>query len=73
MQNSAYTFSKNNKGIDLEMFKLYVQTYKENYGEIKENLKDALYVSMNGKLQWLNYLFWVIKIWKAMQYLLIKK
>ena len=53
---SAFTYSKQNNEINYEYFELYIKTYLEEYGPLKDNFKDCLYVSMNGKLQWLSYL-----------------
>ena len=53
---SAFTFSKIGSRIKYTNYKTYLKSYLENYGEIKEDFKSALYVSMNGKLQWLSYL-----------------
>lgn len=54
---SAYTFSYNNKIINYEFYKEYLKSYINNYGNIKGNYKEALYVSINGKLQRLEYMF----------------
>ena len=56
MCESAFTFSKVENKIKTSNFKLYLQTYLKEYGKIEEDFKSALYVSMNGKLQWLSYL-----------------
>lgn len=53
---SAFTYSKQNNEINYEYFELYIKTYLEEYGPLKDNFKDCLYVSMNTKLQWLSYL-----------------
>lgn len=53
---SAFTYSKQNNEINYEYFELYIKTYLEEYGPLKDNFKDCIYVSMNGKLQWLSYL-----------------
>lgn len=53
---SAYTFSKLNKKFDLDRYKLYLETYISNSNKIKDDFQKALYVSMNGKLRWYNYL-----------------
>ena len=53
---SAFTYSRQNNEINYDDFELYIKAYLEEYGPLKDNFKDCLYVSMNGKLQWLNYL-----------------
>lgn len=53
---SAFTFSKYDNHINYEYYKEYLNTYIKHYGKIKENYKDAMYVSFNGKLQWLSYM-----------------
>ncbi|MBE6147919.1 MAG: hypothetical protein E7167_00190 [Firmicutes bacterium] len=56
MCESAFTFSKVRNRIKYVNFKLYLESYLEEYGPIQEDFKSALYVSMNGKLQWLSYI-----------------
>ncbi len=46
---------KKNK-LDKDLYKDFIKSYLKKYGQLKNNYKDALYVAMNGKLQWLSYL-----------------
>ena len=62
---SAFTYSKQNNEINYEYFELYIKTYLEEYGPLKDNFKDCLYVSMNTKLQWLNYLMFKKRLKEA--------
>lgn len=56
LSESAFTFSRFENEINYEHYKTYLEQYIKTYGKIKEDYKIALYVSMNGKLQWYNYL-----------------
>ena len=62
---SAFTYSKQNNEINYEYFELYIKTYLEEYGPLKDNFKDCLYVTMNTKLQWLNYLMFKKRLKEA--------
>ena len=62
---SAFTYSKQNNEINYEYFELYIKTYLEEYGPLKDNFKDCLYISMNTKLQWLNYLMFKKRLKEA--------
>lgn len=54
---SAFTFSNYGNYINYDYYEEYLNTYIKEYGLIKDNYYKALYVSFNGKLQWLNYMF----------------
>ena len=54
---SAFTFATLGIDINYDYYKAYLKAYLENYGSLKEDFKSALYVSQNGKLRWLQYLF----------------
>ena len=56
LSESAFTFSKNNNEINYDKYKVYLTSYLNDFGQIKEDYKKALYVSMSGKLQWYSYL-----------------
>lgn len=56
LSESAFTFSKINSEINYDHYKVYLEHYINSYGTIKDDFKKALYVSMNGKLQWYTYL-----------------
>jgi len=53
---SAFTFSRDENSINYDLYREYLKSYLEDYGMIKENFKDCLYVCLNGKLQWLKYM-----------------
>jgi len=53
---SAFTFSKHKKQIRYDFYEEYIKSYLKDYGPIKEDFKDALYASFNGKLQWLEHM-----------------
>ena len=54
MCESAFTFSLIDGKVNFDNYRTYLKTYLEE--EIKDNFQLALYVSMNGKLQWFAYL-----------------
>lgn len=54
---SAFSFSVFNKAVKYKFYEEYLRTYLSNYGKIKEDFRSSLYVSLNGKLQWLSYMF----------------
>lgn len=57
MCESAFTFSNYKHYINYEYYEEYLNSYLKEYGPISENFIEALYVSFNGKLQWLKYMF----------------
>ena len=56
LAESSFALSKQGDNVNLEYYKKYLETYFSIYN-CNTNYKDALIVSMNGKLQWLEYLF----------------
>lgn len=56
MCESAFNFSYSLNGINYDFYREFIKEYIKNYGELKDDLKKALYVSMNGKLQWFSYM-----------------
>jgi len=54
---SAFTFSNYDNYIKYDYYEEYLKTYIDEYGLIDEDYNEALYVSFNGKLQWLDYMF----------------
>lgn len=55
---SAFTFSKiNNNKVNYSFYEEYLRSYLNNYGKIKEDFRCCLFSCLNGKLQWLNYMF----------------
>lgn len=56
LSESAFTFARQHKQIDYDKYRVYLTSYINNYGSIKEDYKTALYVSMSGKIQWYSYL-----------------
>lgn len=57
MCESAFTFSNYKHYINYDFYEEYLKSYLSEYGQISENFIEALYVSLNGKLQWLIYMF----------------
>lgn len=57
MCESAFTFSNYKHYINYDFYEEYLKSYLNKYGPISENFIEALYVSFNGKLQWLKYMF----------------
>ena len=53
---SAFTFSKKDSTINYDLYYEYLKNYFLYYGKIKEDFKECLYVCLNGKLQWLQYM-----------------
>jgi len=53
---SAFTFSKKDNTINYDLYYEYLKNYFLDYGCIKEDFKECLYVCLNGKLQWLQYM-----------------
>lgn len=58
---SAFSLSLIDNKINLEYYKEYLKEYIKTYGIIKDNYEEAIMVAMNGKLQWLEYLFKIKK------------
>ena len=56
MCESAFNFSYNGK-INYNFYKIYIKAYIEEYGLIKDDFYQSLFVCLNGKLQWLIYMF----------------
>lgn len=56
MAESALNFSITKDGYDFDKYKTYIKSYIKHYGPILEHYRDVLYASMNGKLQWYNYI-----------------
>ena len=56
LAESSFALSKQGDNINLEYYRKYLETYFSIYN-CNTSYKDALMVSMNGKLQWLEYLF----------------
>ncbi|MBQ6841061.1 MAG: phosphotransferase [Bacilli bacterium] len=56
MAESAFNFTYSKRNMNLSHYKIYLKTYFENREYPKVDFKDILYVSVNGKLQWLSYL-----------------
>jgi len=56
MCESAFTFSYMDGKIDHDRYKVFVQSYLKQYGKKDINYLNSLYISFNGKLQWLNYM-----------------
>lgn len=56
LAESSFALSKQGDNINLEYYIKYLETYFSIYN-CNTSYKDALMVSMNGKLQWLEYLF----------------
>ena len=54
---SAFTFSNYKSYINYDFYYEYLKSYLSNYGKINEDFMEAMYVSFNGKLQWLKYMF----------------
>jgi len=53
---SAFNFSYDGHNINFDYYRLFLEEYLKNYGLVKDNFKDSLYVCMNGKLQWFSYM-----------------
>ena len=53
---SAYTMSHDGADINLSYYEEYIKTYLEEYGSSLKDVREAIYGSWNGKLQWLEYL-----------------
>jgi len=53
---SAYTNCHKGNEIDMDLFEIYINSYKKEYKHKIKNVTDAIYGSWNGKLQWLDYL-----------------
>ena len=56
LAESAFALSKQGKNINLDFYKEYLKTYFSIFHDTID-YKVALSVAMNGKLQWLQYLF----------------
>ena len=54
---SAFTFSNYGNYIRYDYYEEYLKIYINEYGLIKDDFYKALFVSFNGKLQWLKYMF----------------
>lgn len=54
---SAFTFSYNGKTINYNFYSEYLRRYINIYGKIEDNFEDCVYACLNGKLQWLSYMF----------------
>lgn len=54
---SAFTFSHNKNYINYDFYKIYLSEYIKEYGIIKDDFYSCLYVCLNGKIQWLIYMF----------------
>lgn len=53
---SAFNFFVSNKKINYEQYKYYLECYTNNFENIEDNFEEVIYVSMNGKLQWFQYI-----------------
>ena len=53
---AAFALSRQNNELNKEFYKEFVSSYVKKYGVLDIAFEDALSVSMNGKLQWLEYL-----------------
>ena len=53
---AAFALSLQDQKLNQDFYKEFIKSYLKKYGDIKENFETALYVCMNGKLQWLEYL-----------------
>ena len=56
LAESAFSLSRQNKKINLDFYREYLKSYFSIYND-GTDYRDALSVAMNGKLQWLEYLF----------------
>lgn len=54
---SAFTFSHYDNYINYDFYKNYLKEYIKEYGIIKDDFYQSLFACLNGKLQWLIYMF----------------
>lgn len=53
---AAFALSLQDKKLNKNFYKEFVSSYIKKYGKVETDFETALNVSMNGKLQWLEYL-----------------
>ena len=53
---AAFALSKQGKDFNQDFYKAFISSYLKKYGEVDVEFETALDVSMNGKLQWLEYI-----------------
>lgn len=56
MCESAFTFSYMDGKIDHDRYKVFVEAYLKQFGKKDINYLNSIYISFNGKLQWLAYM-----------------
>lgn len=56
MCESAFTFSYMDGKIEHDRYKVFVEAYLKQYGKKDINYLNSIYISFNGKLQWLAYM-----------------
>lgn len=56
LAEAAFALSVQNSSLNKDLYKEFISTYIKKYGDLETDFEIALNVSMNGKLQWLEYL-----------------
>lgn len=56
LAESSFSLSRINEELNYDFYKEFLNSYINEYGNFNTNFKDALFVAVNGKLQWLEYL-----------------